>query len=984
MTHRISCILWLGVLIASIVPQATLAAQEAASPPSTEPASASQSPKSGTSATQPAQSAGPMRLRLKNGAFGVGRIVPSQSANTIGWQNEGFSQPFFFDTAAVRSISTIQAAPAQAAGDELFLVEAVDGQCVVGNLIKIDEQTLVVRSSILGEISIPAKDVTQLVRADYAGEVVYEGLANQAPWTPLGSVRDWDFRAGVLTAVKQAAATVGDLKLPSKCEISLSLAWKGVPDFVVSLGANSGEKSNGQVQATARLEIWNKSLVVVRETEKDADLVKLTELSEKNPQIELNILVDQESGLVVVRDMHGRLLGRVQVADKKQRLGSAIHIVNHGPSMSVERLEVRRWNGSSMLGSGKSRQVVLKSDKILGDSWISSFDNVSRQFVIEATDGTKSNVELSELMMAGLKNPPTPNETAVDKKDQTPSKDDSASKEPLKSESVTSDSSAGESAAIQPSDVSTPKPIEIILSDRSRVKGQWLAGSSNQLALRSTWASNDLVFAADQVVSWIGSDDRFSPDLTAHRNGVLKTADTEFAGFLEEDIDQPGVQTLRWQPHGSQNSSSILEAAEGSIAYRLQLPVSPSGQPTGRVDELLNQQKGESSAQNATVDSSSGAKSTREIIFVSGDTIDAYVERADEKGIYFLSDQTSVKFVEHARVDRLWLNSLTGSVKKTANEKLKRLMTVPRSMKDDPPTHLLISVTGDLLRGRLVQLDDKSLKFETRAEISEIPRDKIAEVVWLHERTWQAGAEVLPGTQPANNLGYRIHVVQQNRGLTFAPIRVAGAVLQGQSDLLGPCQIAIKQVSQILFGPNIDSRVAQFRENPWVLSLAQIPRAFMEDVEEDKDVLGVSSPLIGKPAPAFSMTKLDGGRVKLADFHGKPLVLDFWASWCGPCMKTLPAVSEAVASFDPAEVSFIAVNIQEADSRAQSAIEKLGLDVSVALDSDGDVATSYLATAIPQTVVIDAQGIVRFVFIGGKSNLAAELKDAIDKAKEKS
>jgi hypothetical protein len=244
MTHRISCLLWLGLLIASTVPQATLAAQEVASPPSTEPAdasaSASQSPKSGTSVTQPAQAAGPMRLRLKNGAFGVGRIVPSQSANTIGWQNEGFTQPFFFDTAAVRSISTIQAAPAQAAGDELFLVEAVDGQCVVGNLIKIDEQTLVVRSSILGEISIPAKDVTQLVRADYAGEVIYVGLANQAPWTPLGSVRDWDFRAGVLTAVKQAAATVGDLKLPSKCEISLSLAWKGVPDFVVSLGANSG------------------------------------------------------------------------------------------------------------------------------------------------------------------------------------------------------------------------------------------------------------------------------------------------------------------------------------------------------------------------------------------------------------------------------------------------------------------------------------------------------------------------------------------------------------------------------------------------------------------------------------------------------------------------------------------------------------------------------------------------------------------------
>ncbi len=575
MTHRISCVLW--VLLASLLTQSSFAVQQAALPLATEPPSATPSPKSEAPANQPVSATGPMRLRLKNNAFGVGRIVPSQSANTIGWQNEGFAEPFFFDTAAVRSISTIQATPAQAADEDLFLVEAVDGQCVVGSLIKIDEQTLVVRSSILGEISIPTKDVTQLVRADYAGEVVYEGLANQAPWTPLGSVRDWDFRAGVLTAVKQAAATVGDLKLPSKCEISLSLAWKGVPDFVVSLGANSGEKSNGQVQATARLEIWHKSLVIVRETEKDADLVKLTELSEKNPQIELNILLDQESGLAVVRDMHGRMLGRVQVADKKQRLGTAIHIVNHGPSMSVERLEVRRWNGSSMLGSGKSRQVVLKSDKILADSWINSFDHSSRQFAIEATDGTKSNVELSELMMAGLKSPPSSNETEVDKKDQAPIKDNSASQDSASKEPVKSDSSAEESAVSQPNDLSTPKPVEIILSDRSRVNGLWLAGSANQLALRSTWASSDLVFTADQVVSWIGSDQRFSPDLTAHRNGVLKIADTEFSGFLEEDVEQPGTQTLRWHPHGSQNSSSILESAEGSIAYRLQLPVTPSG-----------------------------------------------------------------------------------------------------------------------------------------------------------------------------------------------------------------------------------------------------------------------------------------------------------------------------------------------------------------------------------------------------------------------
>ncbi len=99
-------------------------------------------------------------------------------------------------------------------------------------------------------------------------------------------------------------------------------------------------------------------------------------------------------------------------------------------------------------------------------------------------------------------------------------------------------------------------------------------------------------------------------------------------------------------------------------------------------------------------------------------------------------------------------------------------------------------------------------------------------------------------------------------------------------------------------------------------------------------------------------------------------------------MKTLPAVNAVVGTYDPDEVSLLALNIQEADARVEAAAKKLELDTSlIGLDQDGDIATSYLASAIPQTVVIDKNGIVRFVFVGGRANLAAELKDAIDQCK---
>jgi len=106
-------------------------------------------------------------------------------------------------------------------------------------------------------------------------------------------------------------------------------------------------------------------------------------------------------------------------------------------------------------------------------------------------------------------------------------------------------------------------------------------------------------------------------------------------------------------------------------------------------------------------------------------------------------------------------------------------------------------------------------------------------------------------------------------------------------------------------------------------------------------------------------------------------VLDFWASWCGPCVQTMPLVEEAVAELGSDKVQLVAVNIQETAARAQAAVERLKMTSTVLLDSDGQTAAAYAANAIPQTVIIDRAGKVTHVFVGGGPKFVAQFKQAL-------
>ena len=114
----------------------------------------------------------------------------------------------------------------------------------------------------------------------------------------------------------------------------------------------------------------------------------------------------------------------------------------------------------------------------------------------------------------------------------------------------------------------------------------------------------------------------------------------------------------------------------------------------------------------------------------------------------------------------------------------------------------------------------------------------------------------------------------------------------------------------------------------------------------------------------FSLELVDGETLELYDLRGKVVLLDFWASWCGPCQQEAPILVEVYGEFQRSEVEFVGIDIWDGSQDALNHLERYGVPYPNGIDSEGIIAIDYGVKGIPEKIFIDQQGVVVRKFVG--------------------
>jgi thiol-disulfide isomerase/thioredoxin len=919
-------------------------------------------------------------LRFDRDNYLAGRLAPASGPDKLCWQHPDFIEPFCFPLRTIAAANFPAAAPERQAPGT-FGFELVSGTRFFGRPLRLEDEWLVVETARLGTRRVEFSAVRKIFRWLGRGELgryletdqlnrfleISERVGQQETGeAAAGTPSSWKDVGGRLEADGPAGPLFRDIGLEPHSTIELELTWEEAPNFVVALGSDGTPESARQA---FRLEVWNGSLVILRELEQRASVRVLQSIETLQGRLRLTIDLDQRSGRAVVYDVDGRQLADQRVPVGSGAIASGIQLENISGHVRVDRIDVLRGGASTLAGDVQNGAVRLLS--VAGESLSGQVRGIDEEAIMLQIDGEQRRFAWEEVSLIGCGEP------AVE---QTPAD----------SESQTNGEAAAAPAAESSNDSSQPQYIS--LAGGVRLIGYWL-GNDERVAKIEVQHWAEPVEVPLSLLRGIHVRDKPSvkAGLMPGRSGVLQLAGTRVRGVLDEAMATDQHSSLRFAPRWALQGAHLKHSASGVIIYRDPTPV--------RVPEPP-QRENRGGLLGAVVQVIAGPRDgtvQRLIHLRSGDVVPARVRSIGPSGVMIDSIVTGEKLIPHEEVKAVELKPMEGSLS-LEQAKRERLLTIPRIRKNSPPKHLLVSVDGDYLRGNLLRLDEETVVVESRLRELELPTRYLAKIIWFHEDEISgeeadaapAASQKRAGERSREEASrhdgrLRLQAVQSNGiRLTFRPEEAGGGELVGSSDLLGVCLVDLKNVDRLLFGDAIAAAEDELLFYEWRLSHAPEPSVYSETdaAAGGGATAGTESPLVGQPAPEFSLRTLDGEPITVAQFEGRVLVLDFWASWCGPCLQAMPQIHAAVEQFPEDQVALVAVNLQEGAEQIRAALERLELSPTVALDIDGVAAARYQANAIPQTVVIDRRGEVARLFVGGGSALQENLVAAIEAALE--
>src|SRR5512140_1152136 len=145
--------------------------------------------------------------------------------------------------------------------------------------------------------------------------------------------------------------------------------------------------------------------------------------------------------------------------------------------------------------------------------------------------------------------------------------------------------------------------------------------------------------------------------------------------------------------------------------------------------------------------------------------------------------------------------------------------------------------------------------------------------------------------------------------------------------------------------------------------------------------LAMALPVVGAtpsgPAPEFTLPEKGGGQVDLAKYKGQVVMLNFWASWCGPCREEMPLLENIYKKYNKMGFTLIGVNVEPDSKAAEGFLKQTPVSFPVIYDKDSTVSKAYDVSGMPSTVIIDRKGNIRVLHRGYKAGDENEYLDSI-------
>ena len=888
-------------------------------------------------AAEPSPAAPPLHgvLHLNNGGTVSGDLADSLDPDVLRWQSPLFTSPFDFRLKGIDAIYfALPATLPKPVGDYCF--ELAGGDILFGSLLELDKETALLDVPQAGRFHVRRDAMRRFSRWKDGAGLVYRGPSGLDEWNA-APPSAWHNEHGQLSTDQPRASLEGKFALPPRAKIEFAISWKDNPDFALQLGAAHDDAGANRA---FRIEAWEHDVVILRETEHEAEISSLQKLSSDVSRVHLVVYLDQPAGRCLVTSPEGKVLADLRVPDKKAKLLPALRLTNKRGDLRLERLEVAQWGGTAPRGDVELDKPRLHlADGTVRYAEISAYEPSTKTFRLAGAVGSS-----------------------------------------LAADQI-------ESAVLAPPSDEKPGPITIACRDSSMLSGKLLKVEQNAVWVASPSLREPLRFPAGALRSLVFNVGQRGPSTTPDgaRIGMLDCEGVHLSGCLIPAVKKQQASCLAWQPLESATGSPLRPSVSGRIQYRetpAAHPVAPV-QPR-RVRRQVNIGVNGGAAMVIVEDGNvrrlvrmneRNDLKRKALYLMSGDSIPCEVTRIDQKGVSFTSPLSSSTFVPNEKVKAVELTLDGRGPVALTRSKRDRLLTVPRMQKGNPPTHLVRSRDGDYLRGRILEMDEFKLLIEIRLAPQEVPRERISRIIWLHP---DEDKQTAPAPKPVSG-GLRVQAVEESgTRLTFSPEQFADATLSGKSDLLGACRITLESVDQLLLGSAIDEAATRAAYQQWKLQYALEPKY----VEDEKNASangssGTDSALVGKEAPDFELEVVDGDKFHLAKHKGKIVVLDFWATWCSHCLETMPDFVRLSGDAAARNVEVVAVNLEETPAQIAAVLKRHQWQLSVALDRDGGVAAKYGVTAIPQTVIIGPDGKVMRHFIGGGPKLFQNIDESL-------